>query len=89
MKAIGNFIAGAARYVLRQVCAILLALVILVGTVLGALIAALFVAILGILFALVVTIAPLLGLSAKSMANAIKEKALGASSNVHEFKKPT
>ena len=88
MKAIGKAISAAARYVLRQVCAILLSLVILIGTALGATIAALFVAVLGIVFALLVMIAPLLGLSASAMAEAIKKKAVGASDNVHQFRQP-
>ena len=88
MGTIGTFFRKIGRYFIRQVAAILLGLIVLVGTILGATIAALLVAIVGVVLALIIMAAPLLGSSATSMAESLKEKAFNASENVHEFKKP-
>lgn len=92
MSAVGRFLKGVALYCLRQVCAILVALLVLLGASLGAILLAFIVAIIGIVVAFVILIAPLLGLSASSMAAAIKEKAMGAASkadNVHPLNPKT
>ena len=87
MKTIGNFILGTARYLLRQVCAVLVSAIILVGTVLGAVFTAFLVGVLGIVFAMLVLIAPILGLSERVMVKNVKEHVHKTADNLYQFSK--
>lgn len=83
MEPIGKAISATTGYMLRQVCAILLALGILVGTVPGILIVALCVAILGVGFAFLTMIAPLVGLSIPSVVKEFKKPKVASDNIVH------